>query len=238
MVKIELCIETFAEAQLASEYKLDRVELCSALEVGGLTPGYGSIKQVSAIQDIETHVMIRPRPGDFVYSDQEIEIMIQDIQTAADLGASGVVLGVLNKANAPDLETLAQFVKQANDLDLEITFHRAFDLIDSPLDALRDLTKLGFDRILTSGQQPKAVEGLGLIQQLVQQADGSIEIMAGSGINADNVTEILESGVNAIHFTSQLPTGNVGTWKFGTYHAPDPLNLTSILEKAEKYRTK
>lgn len=231
---IELCVGSFEEALLAQQFKLKRIELCSSLELGGLTPSLGLIRQCAQIPDIETHVMIRPRAGDFVYSESEIGIMVSDIRAAAESGALGVVFGALTNENQLDLTSLSDLTKEARANGLEITFHRAFDLTSDPINAMKSLIELQFDRILTSGQKPNAVEGIDLIRKLSEHSKGLIQLMAGSGVNAENVKLLSRSGVDAIHFTARKIVPSINDMDMGDRYEPDPKKVVSILAKLQR----
>lgn len=228
---IELCAGSFEEALLAQQFRLKRIELCSALELGGLTPSAGLIKQCIRIPEAETHVMIRPRAGSFVYSKEELNIIMNDIRTSSEAGAHGVVFGILTEDHEPDFNSLRLLSVEAKSLGLEITFHRAFDLTSDPLKALEQLVELQFDRILTSGQQAKAADGIGLIRELVVKAKGRMQIMAGSGIHADNVKLFDEAQVDAIHFTSRFQRTSHTRFEMGEQYVPDPEKVRSIVTK-------
>lgn len=172
------------------------------LAVGGLTPNLGFIQQAQQISTIPLALMIRPRAGDFLYSEDEIQIMLNDIATAKQLGIQAVVFGALSANGEIDLATTELLVKASQ--GMEITFHRAFDLCKDPITALEQLIDLGCHRILTSGQAATAFDGIPVIQQLVKQANGRIQIMAGCGINADNIKQIIEqTQVPEIHFSAK-----------------------------------
>lgn len=227
---VEVCIESLAEANLASQFGAKRVELCSALDLGGLTPSVGLIQKCSEINQIDVHVLIRPRPGDFTYSKEELRTMKADIQHAAEYGAKGAVFGILTPENEIDLNSNIELLELAKSLQLGATFHRAFDLVNNPIHSLSDLINLGFDRLLTSGQQTTAIEGLSLISNLVENAKNRIEIMAGSGVNSSNVQELVNTGIDAVHFSSrkkqiESPLG------MGTNYAPDSEKIAGIMKQ-------
>ncbi len=227
-MKLELCIDSFGEAVIAHHYHLDRVELCAALEVGGLTPSAGLIQRCSSMAGIETHVMIRPRSGGFVYSADELKIMQNDIQMAAELGVNGVVFGILDNSNQINTAANRILVSLAKKYNLEATFHRAFDLVKDPNQSLKTIIDLGFDRLLTSGQKEKAIEGIGLIEQLLDEAKGNIQIMPGSGIDSSNARQFKSLGVDALHFTARK-TGINSTLAFGEEHIPNRDKIEGIL---------
>ncbi|QBQ64262.1 copper homeostasis protein CutC [Actinobacillus indolicus] len=201
-MKVEICVDNLESVITANQFPIDRIELCSALAVGGLTPNFGFIQQAQHISTIPLALMIRPRAGDFLYSEDETQIMLNDIATAKQLGIQAVVFGALSANGEIDLATTELLVKASQ--GMEITFHRAFDLCKDPFVALEHLIDLGCHRILTSGQATTAFEGIPVIQQLVKQANGRIQVMAGCGVNADNVKQIIEqTQVPEIHFSAK-----------------------------------
>ena len=198
---IEFCVDSYLGAIAAKSYGVKRIELCSALSVGGLSPSIGLVKKCSEIKEVETHVMIRPIEGGFVYDINIIEAMLQEIIYTKKAGAKGVVFGCLNNDNQVNIEQNKFLIEKAKMLGLETTFHRAFDQTKDPTIALKNLLSLGFDRLLTSGTKKNAQDGAEIISKLVHQAKGQIQIMAGCGINENNVMQIAQTGVDAIHFT-------------------------------------
>ena len=224
----EFCIDTVEGAITAQQFGVKRVELCSALSVGGLTPSYGLIKQC-AQYDVEVHVMIRHIEGGFVYAKEDIAIMQQDIQLAKEAGAAGVVFGCLTEQNTLDMDNNILLIETARDLDLEVTFHRAFDFVQDSEKALTSLINLGVDRILTSGQQDKAIDGIDTIAQLVEQANSQIEIMAGSGVNASNSMALAETGIDALHFTIHQNNNETNSLGMGTRSVIDEEKIKKIL---------
>ncbi|MBR0574245.1 MULTISPECIES: copper homeostasis protein CutC [Pasteurellaceae] len=201
-MKFELCIDNIQSIQTASQSKVDRVELCSALAVGGLTPSYGLIKQALHFNNLSHHVMIRPRAGDFVFNQAEIEIMINDILIAKELGVDGVVIGALTDNHDIDTQICEKLIDTAQ--GMEITFHRAFDLCRDPKTALAQIIDLGCTRLLTSGLKKTAWLGKENIAQLVQQSNGRIQIMAGAGVTSENALEIVKAtGIENIHFSAK-----------------------------------
>ena len=195
---IEVCVNSAISAIEAMKGGADRVELCENLHDGGTTPSKGSIMLARKRLDIGLFVMIRPRGGDFLYSEDEFEIMKEDIRCAKDIGADGVVFGILNADGTIDQERMSALCDLARPMG--ITCHRAFDMTADPFSALEDVISLGIDRILTSGQRPTAQEGIPLIRKLVNMAHGRIAIMPGSGVKEHNIVEIIrETGVTEIH---------------------------------------
>ncbi|WP_373777757.1 copper homeostasis protein CutC [Glaesserella sp.] len=201
-MNIEICVDNIESLITANQFPINRIELCAALSVGGITPNYGFIKQAQRYSSVPLMLMIRPRAGDFLYGESEVEIMLEDIAVAKEFGIQGVVFGALIANGEIDLKTTTKLVEASR--GMEIIFHRAFDLCHNPFLALEQLIELGCHRILTSGQQPTAFEGITTIQQLVQQAQGRIHIMAGCGVNAGNVKQIIQqTGVSDIHFSAK-----------------------------------
>lgn len=202
--KLEICTNSVAsciEAQNGGAY---RVELCAAIPEGGTTPSYGEISVAREMLDIKLNVIIRPRSGDFLYSEIEHKTMLKDIEIAKSLGADGVVFGCLTADGDVDIERNKELLDAAGDMDT--TFHRAFDKCRNPFEALEDIIKLGFNRILTSGQQPKADKGIPLLKELVEKADNRIIIMPGSGITEDNISHIAsETGASEFHLSARTP---------------------------------
>ena len=225
-MKLEACIETFEEAKAAAEHKLNRVELCAALDLGGLTPSAALIEASSKI--IETHVMIRPRAGNFVYSPEELELMKLDIEMASKLGATGVVFGCLTETKEVDVESSLRLLEKAKSLGLTVTFHRAFDFLFDMQMGLDQLLAMGFNRLLTSGGQINAYNGLNQIMQLITQSKGQIEIMAGSGVNADNIKTIKAAGADAAHFSIRKKQIGMASLNMGEQYAVDEEKIVSI----------
>ncbi|MET2983621.1 copper homeostasis protein CutC [Aureibaculum conchae] len=197
---IEICANGYQSAINAQEAGADRIELCSELSLGGITPSYGLIKKIKKDLEIPVHVLIRPRSGNFTYSDTEFEIMKQDIELCKELGCEGVVSGVLNFDNTIDSERTKQLVEISKPMNF--TFHRAFDWIENPFEGLEQLIATGVDRILTSGQESQAIKGLNLLKELRGRANNKIEIMPGGGVTIDNILEFKNAGFIQIHFSA------------------------------------
>lgn len=198
-MEIELCAASIEAIQIAKKFNFDRIELCQNLEQGGMTPSPGLIEYALAY-GVETHVLIRPRPGGFGYNWDEIEIILRDIRECKAIGAHGVVIGALNERGLIDEKVVGLMVEQA--AGLEVTFHRAFDDtfdFDKSLDKLIDL---GVNRVLSSGLSRNIDLGLPILKKMIEYANGRIEIMAGGGINTSNIKKIREdTHPDAIHFS-------------------------------------
>jgi copper homeostasis protein len=203
-LSFEVCVDS-AEAAVAAEAGgARRVELCSDLLEGGLTPSHGTLRVARERLRIDIMAMVRPRGGDFCYSDTEFAVMREDLLAARDLGANGLVFGLLNPDGTIDRDRTAELIALAR--PLPVTFHRAFDVSRDPFEALDTLVALGVDRVLTSGQEPSVLEGLELIAQLVARAAGRIIVMPGGGITARNVATIAAAtGASELHFASLEP---------------------------------
>ena len=199
--ELEICVFSVESAVSAQKAGANRVELCAGFAEGGLTPSAGAIRLARKLLNIECFVMIRPRGGDFCYSNTEFEQMRRDIEYAKSCGVDGVVLGILQPNGHVNIMRTRELVQYAS--PLEVTFHRAFDLTVDPFRALDDVVVCGCRRILTSGQKATAAEGIGTIRELVQYAAGRIDIMAGSGVNTENARSFIETGVQALHFSAK-----------------------------------
>lgn len=198
-MKVELCAASIEAIQLAKELNFDRIELCQNLEQGGMTPSPGLIDYALAY-GVETHVLIRPRPGGFRYNQDEIEIILRDILESRNMGAHGVVIGVLNEYGVIDEKTIELMVKKAG--DMHVTFHRAFDDIFEYEKSIDLLVNLGVKRILSSGLGSNVDLGLENLKSMVQYANERIEIMPGGGINQNNIKKIItEVQPTSIHFS-------------------------------------
>jgi copper homeostasis protein len=198
---IEIATADFSTTKSAVEGGADRIELCAALTEGGTTPSYGTIKKCREAFDVQLFPIIRPRGGDFLYTDDEFHVMMEDVLLCKQLACDGLVIGLLNKDGSIDSKRTQQLVEAA--YPLEVTFHRAFDRCKDPFEALEQLIQIGCQRVLTSGQQPAAPQGIELIAQLVTAADNRIIIMPGSGVRKENIKELKEK-TGAFEFHSSL----------------------------------
>lgn len=207
-MRFEVCANGVESAVAAQEGGADRVELCAGIPEGGTTPSYGEI--AIARRELTTtrlHVIIRPRGGDFTYSRLELERMAQDIDLCQQLGVDGVVIGCLTPEGDVDQEACRMLMAHAQ--GMSVTFHRAFDRCRDAAQALEDVISLGCDRILTSGQQPTAEQGVALLARLQERAAGRIILMAGCGVNEGNIARIRqETGIREFHFSAreQVPS--------------------------------
>jgi copper homeostasis protein len=198
---LEIATTDFETTRTAVAGGADRIELCAGLSEGGITASKGLLKLCRQKFDIPIYPIIRPRSGDFLYSNEEFEIMKQDVLLSKELGFEGVVLGLLNVDGTVDLSRMSELIDAA--YPLEVTFHRAFDRCLDPAAALEQLVGLGCERILTSGQQPTAPEGIQLIASLQAQAANRIIVMPGSGVRADSIIE-LATVTHCIEFHTSL----------------------------------
>ncbi len=198
---LEICSFSLESCLTAQKAGANRVELCGGMFEGGTTPSTGLIRLARQNLHIQLFVMIRPRGGDFYYSDSEFEVMKEDILTAKNLGADGVVFGILNPDGSVDKNRTTELINLAK--PLKVTFHRAFDIANDPIQALEDIIECGCERILTSGQKNTAIEGIDLLKILVEKSQNRIEIMAGSGVNAQNAQHFLNIDIHALHMTGK-----------------------------------
>ena len=196
MVKLEVCCYGVDCAVNAQEAGADRIELCSAPKEGGLTPSAGTLQAARVHLHIPVHPIVRPRGGDFCYSEREFATMKSDVALIRELGFPGVVLGVLDEDAHIDINRMREIMPLCG--DMQVTFHRAFDLCHSPKRALETLTELGVARILTSGQQQNAESGIVLLKELTELSEGPI-IMAGAGVRLSNLQKFLDAGIRELH---------------------------------------
>lgn len=210
--RFEICANGVESCIAAQEGGADRVELCAGIPEGGTTPSYGEIKTARRVLTrTRLHVIIRPRGGDFLYTPLELERMTADIDIARELGADGVVFGCLRADGTLDTEANALLMSHAK--GMSVTFHRAFDRCVNPQEALEELIAQGFDRILTSGQQPTALQGTPLLRQLHAQAAGRITLLAGCGVNEGNIATIArETGIDEFHFSARVAVKSTMTF--------------------------
>ena len=203
MIKeIEICCGSLQSCIAAQNAGAQRVELCSVLSLGGVTPSYGEISQAKNNLTIDIHVLIRPRQGDFLYSSSEIDVMLEDIEMCAQLEIDGVVLGALDKYGQVDEDVTKLLTDFAKKNGMSVTFHRAIDVSVNIFKSLDTIAKLGIDRVLTSGGQNSAFEGIDVIAEMQRRSGGQVVIMPGAGIDSSNIVEIIEkTGVEEVHFS-------------------------------------
>ncbi len=207
---LEICCGDIGAVKVAAGCRARRIELCSGLAEGGVTPSIALISEATACIP-EVNVLIRPRPGDFLYSEMEKRIMENDIRAAVEAGASGLVIGALTSDGDIDTETCRRLIDTAcvsagkiGRQRPNITFHRAFDVCRDPGEALEAVIALGCDCLLTSGLQPDAETGIPMLKTIVNRAAGRIAIVAGSGVNVGNAARIIrETGVDGVHSTAR-----------------------------------
>ncbi len=233
---LEICTNSFQSAKNAQDAGADRIELCSELTLGGLTPSYGLIEKV--LQELTTpvFVLIRPRSGDFNYTSAEFDVMLRNIACCKKMGVQGIVSGILQKGFTIDQYRTEQLINASG--DMQFTFHRAFDWVPNPVEGLEILTSLGVHRILTSGQQQTAIAGADLLKQLLKQANDRLIILPGGGINHTNVKTFIEAGFDEIHASAssytkyllgRLPMHNVSAIEKGIQSYSDPENIQQLL---------
>jgi copper homeostasis protein len=231
--KLEICANSVQSVINAEIAGADRVELCDNLWEGGTTPSAASVKLAKEKTSIEVFILVRPRGGDFVYSDIEFEVIKEDIRMAIELGADGIVSGVLLEDGSVDIKRTKALVELSK--PLPFTFHRAFDLTTDAFQALEDIIDCGGQRILTSGQKNSAIEGKLLLEKLNQQAKGRIIILAGGGINKNNIRDLMTTGGTEFHMSGKV--GKTGLGKpcaikmNGSVDIPEALIYTSDINQ-------
>jgi copper homeostasis protein len=205
---LEICAFNLPAALAAEGAGADRIELCAGAEEGGVTPSAGLIRMAREKLQISLYPIIRPREGDFLYSEEEFRIMLRDVELCRGLGCDGVVIGMLLADGRVDQVRCGRLVETA--YPMGVTFHRAFDRAANPFEALEAVIRIGCERILTSGQRPVAMEGVSLLRELVREADERIVIMPGSGVRASNIAELAaKTGAVEFHTTARVacPSG-------------------------------
>lgn len=223
-MKFEICCGCLQSAINAQEAGAHRVELCSALQLGGITPSYGFIRRARARLKIDMNVLVRCRPGDFLYESDEVSQMLADIEACAALGANGVVIGALDPFGNVDMDSCRAMVAVARHHGLSVTFHRAIDRAADIFAALDDVLSLGVDRVLTSGGKGSALEGLQVLQKMNEIAAGRTIIMPGGGINPANIKDIV-LGCNAaeVHFSASERYESQMLYRGGVSFTPESL---------------
>ncbi|GAB3435600.1 copper homeostasis protein CutC [Phycicoccus ginsengisoli] len=200
---LELAVQDVAGVRVAVDLGLDRVELCVALALGGLTPSTALVEAAlaSAGDRVGVHVLVRPRPGDFHHDADEVAVMVDDVRRAVHAGAQGVVVGALDRSGMPDLRVLERLREAAG--PVQVTFHRALDVSADPVATVDLLAGAGVSRVLSSGGRPRAVDGAATLRRMVDVAAGRLEVMAGSGVDAGAVPALIAAGVDALHFSAR-----------------------------------
>ncbi|MEO1530028.1 MAG: copper homeostasis protein CutC [Planctomycetota bacterium] len=236
-VLLEVCVDSFASVKAARAGGADRLEVCGPLATGGTTPSRGFVEYCVEASGLPVMLMIRPHNGDFHYDDDDVAIMRRDITIAKEIGVTGVVFGALRKDGAIDEAVCESLLNAAG--DLQTTFHRAFDVTPQPLDAFEQIQRLGFSRVLTSGQQASAIDGSALLRELVKRSSKT-RVLAGAGIGASNVRRLVEeTGLSEVHasasraVTDAKPTDNAVSFGEGR-RVTDPDLVRSL--KAELAR--
>ncbi|WP_341489115.1 copper homeostasis protein CutC [Photobacterium damselae subsp. damselae] len=200
--QLEVCIDNIESLHLAQQGGATRIELCSSLALGGLTPNFGFMQAAAKYAQVPVYAMIRPRQGDFLFTDQDMEIMLADVHAAKQASLSGVVLGVLTDQGQVDKDQLKALIHQAQGMG--VTFHRAIDQCIDPMATLDILMSLGCERVLTSGLKANAYDGREMLKEMVTYCSERLSIMAGAGVTADNVGQIIsDTGVREIHLSGK-----------------------------------
>lgn len=209
MIETELCAYSVGACAVAARCGVTRAELCASPWEGGTTPSAGAVRLARRIPGLRLSVMIRPRGGDFLYTDEEFALMREEVRFAREAGADCAVFGILTPDGRVDEERTAALVAEAR--SMETTFHRAFDMVRDPAEALEALIRAGCTRVLTSGGRNTALEGIDTLRTLAGQAAGRIAVMAGSGVRPSNARQLADTGVDALHFSARAmrPSGMV-----------------------------
>lgn len=228
--KIEIATTDFAGTEAAVKGGADRIELCTSLSEGGLTPSFGLIKKCREKFDLPIFPMIRPRSGDFLYSDEEYRIMKKDVTLCREIGCDGIVAGFLKENGSIDKKRISKIVERA--YPMEVSFHRAFDRCIDPFEALEDIIAAGCQRILTSGQQLTAPVGAALINKLIQAAKNRIIIMPGSGVNIDTIKTLVEAtGAEEFHASMRSTINSKMKFLHPSFINPGNYEHPGILEE-------
>jgi len=233
---VEICVDSVESAIVAEAAGAGRIELCSALAEGGVTPAAGLIEAVRSNTSVRMHVLVRPRSGDFLYSDRDFGVMRRDIDTAGEKGAEGIVTGILMRDGNVDIERTALLAEYA--APMSVTFHRAFDMCRDPMTALEDIISTGAGRILTSGQAKTAIDGSHLIRKLRDASQGRIIIMPGGGIDEYNVALLATTtGATEYHLSGRRQRESLMTFRRKGIYMGDPrLQTEYIIKTADEER--
>ena len=239
---VEIAVQDVPGVRIALAEGADRVELCSALGLGGLTPSAGLLR--AAVDAAEAtsrsgfvHVLVRPRGGGFVYDEDELATTVADIRFAREAGASGVVVGALDEGGRVDLAAVERFVAAADGLD--VTFHRAIDIVADPVAALDALSGLGVNRVLSSGGAPRSIDGVAVLAALAERGAGRIQVMAGGGVRVEDIPALAAAGVDAVHLSARdtvqgAPSGPGGGE--AAYDITDPTTVHAAVAAAATRR--
>lgn len=205
IVSLEVCANSVTSALAAQDGGAVRVELCENLLEGGTTPSYGEILMARKLLHIKLYVLIRPRGGDFLYTDLEFNIMMADIRYCIEAGCDGIVIGILNPDGTIDKKRCTEMINLARQWGLGVTFHRAFDMCADLFEGMEEIIDMGCERILTSGGKSTAMEGASNIARLLSKAAGRIQLMPGSGVNENNVADLVRfTGVTEVHSSARI----------------------------------
>jgi copper homeostasis protein len=228
---LEICAFNLAAALAAQRVGADRIELCAGPEEGGVTPSPGLIRTAREKLRIPLYPIIRPREGDFLYSEEEFRVMLRDVEWCKEIGCDGVVIGMLLADGSVDQSRCARLVEKA--YPMGVTFHRAFDRAANPFEALEAVIGIGCERILTSGQRPVAMEGFQLIYELIREADERIVIMPGSGVRSGNVAELVSrTGAVEVHTSARVTQRSAMEFVNGAMQE----DLTTVMPSEEEIR--
>ncbi|CAM5285839.1 copper homeostasis protein CutC [Leifsonia shinshuensis] len=239
---VEIAVQDVAGVRVALAEGADRVELCVALGLGGLTPSAGLVR--AAVEEARedgragfVHVLVRPRGGGFVYDSDELDTIVADIRFAREAGAAGVVVGALDEAGRVDREAVARFVAEAG--GLEVTFHRAFDTLPDPLGAGDALAALGVARVLTSGGAQRSADGIEGLGALAQRVDGRLQVMAGGGVRVQDIHALIAAGVDAVHLSARESVSGAPSGPGGgdaAYDITDPITVREAVAAVRDVR--
>lgn len=234
-MKLEIVAVGVQGATVAAEEGADRIELCSALELGGLTPSQGLMDaaQEAVAGRLEIHPLVRSRPGDFLYSAAELDTMAREIRFLLTQGADGVVVGVLTAIGDIDVQATRRLADAARVTNpkAQLTFHRAIDQTPDPAAAVEQLVELGFTRVLTSGGAPTVGAGLATLGRMAQRAAGRLEVMAGGGLALDDIPALHAAGLSAVHLSAKS-TVSTRKSRDNSVETPDPLDPTAYMVTA------
>jgi copper homeostasis protein len=197
---VEICANSYESAIAADKGGAHRIELCVDLSLGGLTPPLELIDRVIEKISIPVHVLIRPRPGDFFYSDEELGFMLNTIEQCKSLGSQGIVSGALTPSKQIDLQKTQKLIEAS--APMKFIFHRAIDLVIDPIDAIENLKNYTIEGILSSGQERRVIEGLPMLKKMLKATEGAFEIIPGGGVNPTDIQTLIDSGFNAVHLSA------------------------------------